>query len=127
MALSQRNFEALQHFAAYAPATVTATGAATSVDLLGYDGDVVFVMQATAAGAATAFKVRMEHSDTTDAGDFTAITGGAFEDIGNAAYLDSVAISKDDVKRYVRVNIYEETGSASSIISVTGVGVKKYQ
>ena len=127
MALSQRNFEALQHFAAYAPATVTATGAATSVDLLGYDGDVVFVMQATAAGAATAFKVRMEHSDTTDAGDFTAITGGAFTDIGNAAYVGSVAISKDDVKRYLRVNIYEETGTASSIISVTGLGVKKYQ
>ena len=126
MALSQRNFEALQHFAAYAPATVTATGAATSVDLLGYDGDVVFVMQATAAGSAAAFKVRLEESDES-AANFTAITGGAFEDIGNAAYFDSVAISKDDVKRYVRVNIYEETGSASSIISVTGLGVKKYQ
>lgn len=126
MALSQRNFEALQHFAAYAPATVTATGAATSVDLLGYDGDVVFVMQATAAGGGAAFKVRLEESDES-AANFTAITGGAFEDIGNAAYFDSVAISKDDVKRYVRVNIYEETGSASSIISVTGVGVKKYQ
>ena len=126
MALSQRNFEALQHFAAYAPATVTATGAATSVDLLGYDGDVVFVMQATAAGGGAAFKVRLEESDES-AANFTAITGGAFEDIGNAAYFDSVAISKDDVKRYVRANIYEETGSASSIISVTGVGVKKYQ
>ena len=43
MALSQRNFEALQHFAAYAPATVTATGVGSSIDLLGYDGDVVFV------------------------------------------------------------------------------------
>ena len=126
MALSQRSFEALQHFAAYAPATVTATGAGSSIDLLGYDGDVVFVMQATAAGSATAFKVRLEESDES-AANFTAITGGAFEDIGNAAYLDSVAISKDDVKRYVRVNIYEETGSASSIISVTGLGVKKYQ
>lgn len=127
MALSQRSFEALQHFAAYAPATVTGVGAGSSIDLLGYDGDVVFVMQATAAGSAAAFKVRMEHSDTTTAGDFTAITGGAFTDIGNAAYLGSVAISKDDVKRYLRVNIYEETGTASSIISVTGLGVKKYQ
>lgn len=126
MALSQRSFEALQHFAAYAPVTVTATGAGSSIDLLGYDGDVVFVMQATAAGAATAFKVRLEESDES-AANFTAITGGAFEDIGNAAYLDSVAISKDDVKRYLRVNIYEETGTASSIISVTGLGVKKYQ
>jgi hypothetical protein len=126
MALSQRNFEALQHFAAYAPATVTATGAATSVDLLGYDGDVVFVMQATATAADTALKVRLEHSDES-AANFTAITGGGFDDIGAAAYLDSVAISKDDVKRYVRVNIYEETGAASSIVSVTGFGVKKYQ
>ena len=127
MALSQRNFEALQHFAAYAPATVTATGAGSAIDLLGYDGDVVFVMQATAAGSAAAFKVRLEESDTTTAGDFTAITGGGFTDIGNAAYLGSVAIVKDNVKRYVRVNIYEETGTASSIISVTGLGVKKYQ
>jgi hypothetical protein len=38
-----------------------------------------------------------------------------------------VAISKDDVKRYVRVNVYEETGAASSIVSVIGFGVKKYQ
>ena len=127
MALSQRSFEALQHFAAYAPATVTATGAGSSIDLLGYDGDVVFVMQATAAGSAAAFKVRMEHSDFADFTGGTAITGGAFTDIGNAAYLGSVAISKDDVKRYLRVNIYEETGTASSIISVTGFGVKKYQ
>ena len=126
MSLAQRNLEALQHFAAYAPATVTATGAGSAIDLLGYDGDVVFVMQATAAGAGHALKVRLEHSDTTTAGDFTAITGGAFDDIANAAYLDSVAISKDDVKRYVRVNIYEETGTASSVVSVTGFGLKKY-
>jgi hypothetical protein len=126
MALSQRNFEALQHFAAYAPATVTATGAATSVDLLGYDGDVVFVLQATAAGVGNALKVRLEESDES-AANFTAITGGGFTDIGNAAALSSVAISKDDVKRYVRVNIFEETGTASSIVSVTGLGVKKYQ
>ena len=126
MALSQRNFEALQHFAAYAPATVTATGAATSVDLLGYDGDVVFVLQATAAGPGNALKVRLEQSDEI-AANFTAITGGGFTDIGDAALLSSVAISKDDVKRYVRVNIYEETGTASSIVSVTGLGVKKYQ
>ena len=76
---------------------------------------------------AAAFKVRLEHSDTTSAGDFTAITGGGFTDIGNAAYVGSVAISKDDAKRYLRINIYEETGTASSIISVTGFGVKKYQ
>ena len=126
MALSQRNFEALQHFAAYAPATVTATGAATSVDLLGYDGDVVFVLQATAAGAAAGFKVRLEESDES-AANFTAITGGGFTDIGNAAYVGSVAVSKDDVKRYVRINIYEEVGTASSVISATGFGVKKYQ
>ena len=126
MALSQRNFEALQHFAAYAPATVTATGAATSVDLLGYDGDVVFVLQATAAGAAAGFKVRLEESDESGA-NFTAITGGGFTDIGNAAYVGSVAVSKDDVKRYVRINIYEEVGTASSVISATGFGVKKYQ
>ena len=127
MALNQRNYEELQHFAALAPATVTATGAGSAIDLLGYDGDLVFVMQATAAGASAGFSVRLEHSDTTTAGDFTAITGGAFTDIGNAAYLNKVTISKDDVKRYVRVNIYEETGTASSIVSVVGVGVKKYQ
>lgn len=126
MALSQRNLEALQTFAAFAPATVTAVTAATSVDLLGYDGDVVFVMHATAAGEGYALKVRLEHSDES-AANFTAITGGEFADIGNAAYLNKVTISKDDVKRYVRVNIYEETGTASSIVSVVGVGVKKYQ
>jgi hypothetical protein len=126
MALNQRNFEALQHFSAYAPATVTAVGTGTGVDLMGYDGDVVFVMQATAAGASAGFAVRLEHSDASGSG-YEAITGGAFADIGNAAYLGSVAISKDDVKRYVRVNIHTETGTASSVISVTGFGVKKYQ
>jgi hypothetical protein len=105
---------------------VTATGAATSVDLLGYDGDVVFVMHATAAGSAAGFSVRLEESDESGA-NFTAITGGGFTDIANAAYLGTVTIVKDNVKRYVRVNIHAETGTASSIISVTGVGVKKYQ
>lgn len=126
MALNQRNFEALQHFAAYAPATVTATGAGSGIDLLGYDGDVVFIMHATAAGADAGFKVRLEHSDES-AANFTAITGGSFTDIGNAAYIGKATISKDDVKRYVRVNIYEEVGTASSVISVVGLGVKKYQ
>jgi hypothetical protein len=126
MALNQRNFEALQEFAALAPATVTATGAGSGIDLMGYDGDVVFVMHATAAGASAGFKVRLEESDES-AANFTAITGGGFTDIGNAAYVGKVAISKDDVKRYVRVNVYEEVGTASSIISVVGLGVKKYQ
>ena len=127
MALNQRNYEELQHFAALAPATVTATGAGSAIDLLGYDGDLVFVMQATAAGASAGFSVRLEHSDTTTAGDFTAITGGAVTDIGNAAYLGTAVVSKDDIKRYVRVNVHAETGTASSIISVTGLGTKKYR
>lgn len=126
MSLNQRNFEALQHFSAYAPATVTAVGTGSGIDLMGYDGDVVFVMQATAAGASAGFSVRLEHSDASGSG-YEAITDGAFTDIGNAAYLGSVTISKDDVKRYVRVNIHTETGTASSVISVTGFGVKKYQ
>lgn len=126
MTLNQRNFEALQHFSAYAPATVTAVGAGSGVDLMGYDGDVVFVMQATAAGVSAGFSVRLEHSDASGSG-YEAITGGAFTDIANSAYLGSVTISKDDVKRYVRVNIHTETGTASSIISVTGFGVKKYK
>jgi len=126
MALSQRNFEALQHFSAYAPATVTGVGTGSGVDLMGYDGDVLFVMHATAAGASAGFSVRLEHSDASGSG-YEAITGGAFTDIANAAYLGHVTISKDDVKRYVRVNIHTETGTASSIISVTGFGAKKYQ
>ena len=126
MALSQRNFEALQHFSAYAPATVTATGAATSVDFLGYDGDLVFVMQSTAAGAGNVLKVRLEESDES-AANFTAITGGEFTNVTNTAVLSSVVVVKDSSKRYIRVNVYEETGTASSIICVSGIGVKKYQ
>lgn len=126
MALNQRNFEALQEFAALAPATLTDVTAGSGIDLLGYDGDVIFVMHATAAGAAAGLRVRLEHSDASASG-YTAITGGDFTDIGNAAYVGKVAISKDDVKRYVRVNVYEEFGGASSIVSVVGLGVKKYQ
>jgi hypothetical protein len=124
MAIFQQTLEKLQHFTLLATTTITATGNQTGVDLLEYDGDVQIILAGTAAGAAADLTFRIEES--ADNSTFTAVTGGTFTAIGNAAYKEVKTFDRDNLKRYIRLSCTAETGTASSAVTCFGFGLKKY-
>jgi hypothetical protein len=124
MAIFQQTLEKLQHFTLLATTTITGTGNQTGVDLLEYDGDVQIILAGTAAGAAADLTFRIEES--ADNSTFTAVTGGTFTAIGNAAYKEVKTFDRDNLKRYIRLSCTAETGTASSAVTCFGFGLKKY-
>jgi hypothetical protein len=124
MAIHQQTLEKLQHFTLLATTTITGTGNQTGVDLLEYDGDVQIILAGTAAGASADLTFRIEES--ADNSTFTAVTGGTFTAIGNAAYKEVKTFDRDNLKRYIRLSCTAETGTASSAVTCFGFGLKKY-
>jgi hypothetical protein len=124
MAIHQQTLEKLQHFTLLATTTITGTGNQTGVDLLEYDGDVQIILAGTAAGASADLTFRIEES--SDNSTFTAVTGGTFTAIGNAAYKEVKTFDRDNLKRYIRLSCTAETGTASSAVTCFGFGLKKY-
>jgi hypothetical protein len=133
MAVQQRNFESLSHFALLPTTTITGTGAQTAVDLLGYDGDIVLTLTGSAAGSGADLTFTVEHSTVVDgSGDaFASIPAAAgtaaFTAIGNAVYREVKVLNVGACKRFLRINCTAETGTASSAATCTGFGVLKYQ
>lgn len=124
MAIHQQTLEKLQHFTLLATTTITGTGNQTGVDLLEYDGDIQIILAGTAAGASADLTFRIEES--SDNSTFTAVTGGTFTAIGNAASKQVITLNHDDLKRYIRLSCTAETGTASSAVTCFGFGLKKY-
>ena len=124
MAIFQQTLEKLQHFTLLATTTITATGNQTGVDLLEYDGDIQIILAGTAAGSGADLTFRIEES--ADNSTFTAVTGGTFTAIGNAAYKEVKTFDRDNLKRYIRLSCTAETGTASSAVTCFGFGLKKY-
>jgi len=124
MAIHQQTLEKLQHFTLLATTTITGTGNQTGVDLLEYDGDIQIILAGTAAGASADLTFRIEES--SDNSTFTAVTGGTFTAIGNAAYKEVKTFDRDNLKRYIRLSCTAETGTASSAVTCFGFGLKKY-
>jgi hypothetical protein len=124
MGVFQQTLEKLQHFTLLATTTITATGNQTGVDLLEYDGDIQIILAGTAAGASADLTFRIEES--SDNSTFTAVTGGTFTAIGNAAYKEVKTFDRDNLKRYIRLSCTAETGTASSAVTCFGFGLKKY-
>jgi hypothetical protein len=125
MALTQYALEKLQHFTLLATTTITATGNQTGVDLNNYEGDVQIILSGTAAGAGADLTFRIEES--ADNSTFTAVTGGTFTAIGNAAAKEVLTLNSDNLKRYIRLSCTAETGTASSAVTCFGYGLKKYE
>jgi hypothetical protein len=124
MAIFQQTLEKLQHFTLLATTTITGTGNQAGVDLLEYDGDIQIILAGTAAGAGADLTFRIEES--SDNSTFTAVTGGTFTAIGNAAYKEVKTFDRDNLKRYIRLSCTAETGTASSAVTCFGFGLKKY-
>lgn len=86
-----------------AVAAVTETGDGTAIDLSGYDGDALLVLNATATGGADeTYDGKIYHCATSN-GTFTD-SGVAFTQVTNAAASHQVkAVSIDKFKRYVKL------------------------
>jgi len=100
-----------------------------AIDLLDYEGDIVFLVSATALGASKTITVSVEESDASGSG-FAAIStagGGALSVVGtaNTALYTTLQRNSDNLKRYVRV-VTAVSGGSSGHAAVYGFGSKKY-
>jgi hypothetical protein len=110
-------------------AVVSATGAGTpaNVDLVDYEGDVAFIIDAAAAGSGVTLTAKIQHSNTTTAGDFVDVTGGGFTAAAaNTAFRQKIYLDSNDLRRYVRVLFTVTGGSGTGAVSVQALGSKKY-
>lgn len=129
MAIQPRNLEVLQHFPLHPVASeaATFTGATTNIaDLQALDGDIQIMMDSGAAAASGTMTGKIQHSNTTTSGDFVDVTGGDFTAVAQAASKQILTLSKDDLRRYIRF-VGTIAASGTTIYSVNGYGVAKYQ
>lgn len=104
----------------------TATGNGTGADVQARDGDLYLVLDSAAGtGTSPTLDVTVESSDTLG-GTYTAITGAAFTRVTTTASQQSLVISKDEARRFIRI-VYTLGGTTPSFtFSVNAVGVNKY-
>jgi len=55
----------------------TGTETGSAIDLNDYEGDIAFVLDASAGGAGVTYAVKLTESDTSG-GSYTDVSGGAF-------------------------------------------------
>lgn len=115
-------------FRLHACSVVSANGAGSvaNVDLLAYEGDMTFALDHAAAGSGVTLTAKIQHSDTTTAGDFTDVTGGGFTAAAaNTAGFSSITLNTDVLKRYVRVYFTVTGGTGTGAASVVARGSTK--
>ena len=125
MAITQYTLDKLQHFTLLATTTITATGNQTGVDIGDYDGEMQIILSGTAAGAGADLTFRIEES--ADDSTYTAVTGGTFTAIANAASKQVLTLNASELKKYIRLSCTAETGTASSSVTCFGFGTKQYE
>jgi len=121
-------------FQLHSTKVVSATGAGTdaasaalTADLLAYEGDVTFSIDHAAAGSGVTLTAKIQHSDTTTAGDFVDVTGGGFTAAAaNTAGFATLILNSDILRRYVRVLFTVTGGTGTGAASVMGRGSAKY-
>ena len=126
MTILRQALDKLQLSALHPTAARTATGNGTGIDMQTRDGDLYLVLDSAAGtGTTPTLAVTVESSDTLG-GTYTAISGAAFTTVTTTASQQSLVISKDESRRFVRVT-YTITGTTPSFtFSVNAVGVNKY-
>lgn len=100
--------------------TLTSTTTGSAVDLQGYDGEAVVVLNAAASGVGTA-AVKLTHSDTSG-GTYTDISGAAFTTVSSSASHQLLSIDTDEIKRYIKAVVTIAGADASQTLSVSLVG-----
>lgn len=107
-------------------AAITASANGTGVDISAFEGAVKFTLDSSAGGGADhTLDVKLQHSD--DDVTYTDITGGVFTQVTNAAAAyESIILSADGLKKYVRgVDTVAGTSPTFSR-ALSMVGEKKY-
>ena len=128
MSIQARNLEVLQHFPLHpvATETTTFTGATTNIADLGQlEGDVQIILDAGAVTGGGTMTAKIQHSNTTTAGDFEDLTGATFTAVAAAASKQVLTVSDTDRRRYIRL-VGTVSGTVSLAYSVQGYGVRKY-
>lgn len=125
MAIRQRNLDALHSVALLAPTVVSAANDTTAVDCSAFDGDVCLILNAAASAAASAMEVKLQHGDESNGSDAVDVPGGAFATLADADSHQKVVVSKDDLKKYLRLSFHTETGTYSAAVAVSAVGMKR--
>jgi len=129
MAIQPRNMEVLSHFTLHpvASETATFTGATTNIaDLQALDGDIQIILDSGAAASSGTMTGKIQHSNTTTAGDFVDVTGGGFTAVAQTAAKQVLTLPKDDLRRYIRF-VGTIASSGTTTYSVNGYGVAKVQ
>jgi hypothetical protein len=126
MTILRQALDKLQLTNLHATAARTTTGSATGVDVQARDGDLYLVLDSAAGtGTTPTLDVTVESSDTLG-GAYTAITGAAFTRVTTTASQQSLTISKDEARRFIRVTYTIGGTTPSFTFSVNAVGVNKY-
>lgn len=83
-----------------APASVSADGNGTGVDLAGYEGQIAIHQSVgTPTGTTPTLDSKLQHSSDNSA--WTDVTGGVFTQ-ATAAGAEKLVLNRNDLKRYVR-------------------------
>ena len=111
--------------AATKPAVLAATETSAPIDLQGYNSAVVIVSTGAIAGAGD-YTTKLEHSDTTTGGDFTAVAAGDLLGAFPASLAaDSVyRVGYKGPKRYIRAVTTKNSGTsiAAAVLVVKSNG-----
>ena len=126
MTILRQALDKLQLTNLHATAARTATGNGTAVDLQARDGDLYLVLDSAAGtGTTPTLDIKVQSSDTSG-GTYADITGATFTQVTTTASQQAIVISKDEVRRWIRV-VYTVSGTTPSFtFSVNALGVNKY-
>lgn len=104
----------------------TGTETGSAIDLNDYEGDIAFVLDASAGGAGVTYAVKLTESDTSG-GSYTDVSGGAFTTTeANTALQEKIFVNSNDMKRYIKASVTIAGGTGTGFVSVTGLAAKKY-
>ena len=126
MGLIQQNLESVNLIAGHPTATRTATGQTSGIDVRDYDGDLVFVLDTTGGGSGSSPTLDVTIEDSADNSSFSALSGAAFTQVTGTASAQTLEVSADNCKRYVRIKYTIGGSSPSFTFSVNAIGLKKY-
>lgn len=112
----------------HALASVTADGLSAAQDLVDYEGDLLLVIEVSnpVAGTNPTMDCALHHADTSG-GSYSAVSGTAITQVTTTGSVTSVALNRNDLKRFVKLN--KDIGGTSSpeyYVSAKIFGLKKY-
>ena len=126
MSVIHQNLGKLTGVAGVATAAVTSTATSSAIDLLEYDGDVMLILDSAAGGGSSpTLDIKVTESDATG-GTYTDLSGATFTQVTGSASMQTLAINKDECKRFIKIVQTIGGSSPTFTFSINLVGLKKY-